>query len=645
MGESDRWSHGAAVVEGEARFCVWAPAQSALSLELELNGQQRVLGMESGEGGRFQLELPVAECGRAYSYLLSGGRRRPDPASRLLDAGVHGRSLLVELAFPWGDGSWLGVPREQLVIYELHVTTFTPEGTLDAALKRMSALQELGVTAVELMPLSPFEGTRGWGYDGVQPWGVARELGGPKALQRFIDRCHGLGLAVLLDVVHNHLGPAGNYLRDFGPYFSRRHQTPWGEALNFDGEGAEGVRSYFIESALSWVRDFHADGLRLDAVHGLVDESPRHILEELSERFDALERALGRKIHLIAESDLNAPRLVRRREEGGFGLHAQWSDDFHHSLHALLTGERRGYYVDFGGGAPLAKVYDESFALTGEYSRFRGRPHGESARGVPRDRFVVCSQNHDQVGNRALGDRLGMLVGPERLRFAAATTLLSPFIPLLFMGEEYGEVAPFAYFTSFEDGALARAVVEGRGREFARFGWPGSPPSPQEQATFERARLHPALAALGPNASLRAFYARVLEARRRLLRLAGAEANSCSARWSPRGTEGWGVIDVALPTLPGCALRLLLNADEKKRSFQLDGGDGAPVGGEDAWRVELDSLEGAEPSQWPRLVEAASALALAPWQVLLLSRGHGAPLQQEGAQKEEQREEEPTARL
>ncbi len=484
--EMEPWIPGALLGRDGTLFRVWAPR--AESLELLVEGE-RPTPMRRGPQGRFELHRSGVRVGARYQYRFADGRARPDPASRLQEGSIHGPSTVVDPGFDWSDRHWEGPELARMLFYELHVGTFTPQGTLASAQRRLPQLAELGVTAVELMPLSAFDGPRGWGYDGVQPWAVHQGYGGPKALQQFVDAAHALGLSVFLDVVYNHLGPSGSYQREFAPYFTDRHQTPWGDAVNFDGPQSQQVREYFVENALYWLRDYHLDGLRLDAVHGIIDASPVHVVRQIAERVERLSKEVKRRLVVIAESDLNEPKLVLPRDQGGWGVSAQWSDDFHHSLHTLLTGERTGYYQDFGALEDLAKAYRESFVMDGQLSRFRGRPHGASARGIPGRRFVVASQNHDQVGNRALGDRLSEKLDPAALKLAAAATLLSPFLPLLFMGEEWAEKAPFQYFTSFEDRQLGRAVSEGRRKEFAGFKWSGEVPDPQASETFERSRL------------------------------------------------------------------------------------------------------------------------------------------------------------
>ena len=445
-----------------------------------------------------------------------GGTDFPDLASRSQPDGVHGASEVVDLAYDWEDREWLGVPLRDYVLYELHVGTFTLRGTFDGVAEHLGGLKELGVTALELMPVAQFPGERNWGYDGVYPYAAQDSYGGVDGLRRLFDACHRSGLAVVLDVVYNHLGPEGNYADSFGPYSTDRYNTPWGAAINFDGPGSDGVRHYFIENALWWLRECHVDALRLDAVHAILDHSAYTFIEGLGDRIAALAVETGRNIYLIAESSDNDPRLVTERDRGGYGMNAVWADDFHHSLHVLLTGERDGYYADYGALEQLAKCYEQGFTYTGEYSRYLGRRHGASALGEPAERFVVCAQNHDQIGNRPSGDRLTQLVGIEGRKLAAGAYLLSPFVPLLFMGEEYGETAPFPYFISHSDEDLVRAVREGREREFGMWAAVDKLPDPAAFATFASAKLDRGLAHAGVHRTTHAFYAELLRMRRKL---------------------------------------------------------------------------------------------------------------------------------
>jgi maltooligosyltrehalose trehalohydrolase len=440
----------------------------------------------------FEGTVPDAR-GADYKYVLFGeGERRqlPDPVSRWQPEGVHGPSRVVDpQAFTWTDGEWRGIPMADYVIYELHVGTFTPEGTFDAVIGDLERLQNLGVTAIEIMPVAEFPGPRNWGYDGVHLYAPHSAYGGPDGLKRLVDAAHAHGLAVVLDVVYNHVGPEGNYLDAFGPYFTETYRTPWGRAVNYDGAGSDEVRRFVIDNALYWVTEYHVDALRLDAVHGIFDFGALHLLQEMAEAVHDQAARLGRTVIVIGESDLNDPKLIRRPEEGGFGLDAQWSDDFHHAVHAAITGERAGYYVDFDGVEMIADALREPFVYAMRYSTSRNRRHGAPSVGIPRERFVVAIQNHDQVGNRAAGDRLSTLVSPEQLRLAAALLLLSPYVPLLFMGEEYGETNPFQYFVSHGDQKLLEAVSAGRREEFAAFGWAGDVPDPAAESTFVNSRL------------------------------------------------------------------------------------------------------------------------------------------------------------
>ncbi|PYV01833.1 MAG: malto-oligosyltrehalose trehalohydrolase, partial [Acidobacteria bacterium] len=462
--------------DGRCRFLVWAPHAQTVEV-LVLAPQPQTAIMERIERGYYEAIIAGVGPGSLYVYRLDGSHERPDPASRFQPQGVHGPSQVVDTqAFEWGEDGWSGLPLESYLIYELHVGTFTPEGTFDGAIPHLDDLKDLGVTAVELMPVAQFPGARNWGYDGVYPFAVQASYGGPDGLRRLINACHQREVAVVLDVVYNHLGPEGNYFGDFGPYFSDRYRTPWGLGFNFDGPESDEVVRFFVENAIEWLTEFHVDALRLDAIHSIVDLCARPFLAELSQAVRTLAQRLDRRVYLIAESNLNDVRVIRPPQLGGFGFDAQWNDDFHRALHTLLTGERNGYYCDFGGVEPLAKALTEGFVYSGQYSRYRRRRHGNSSRLIPAHRLVVFAQNHDQVGNRMLGERLSALVSLvsfEGLKLAAGTTILSPFIPLLFMGEEYGETAPFQYFVDHSDPALIELVREGRRKDFARFDWQG----------------------------------------------------------------------------------------------------------------------------------------------------------------------------
>ncbi|MBI4497438.1 MAG: malto-oligosyltrehalose trehalohydrolase [Chloroflexi bacterium] len=505
--------------EGRCRFRVWAPSARQVEVRL-VSPQERLVPLERRERGYFAATVEGVAPGTQYLYRLDGERERPDPASRFQPQGVHRPSAVVDPAFPWEDGAWCGLPLSQYVLYELHVGAFTPEGTFDAIIPHLDDLKDLGITAIELMPVAQFPGGRNWGYDGVHPYAVQDSYGGPEGLKRLVTACHQRGLAVVLDVVYNHLGPEGNYLGEFGPYFTDRYRTPWGFAINFDGPHSDEVRHFFIENALFWITEYHIDALRLDALHAIFDFSARPFLEELAVAVQEQAERCNRRAYLIAESDLNDTRLIRPRELGGFGLDAQWNDDFHHALHTLLTREQTGYYQDFGLLAQLVKAFREGYVYSGQYAPYRQRRHGNDSRPLPARQFVVFTQNHDQVGNRMLGERLSRLVSFDALKLAAGVVLLSPFLPLLFMGEEYGETAPFPYFISHLDPGLVEAVRRGRREEFAAFAWQGEPPDPQDEATFLQAKLDHRLRHQGQHRTLRAFFRELLRLRRELPALA-----------------------------------------------------------------------------------------------------------------------------
>lgn len=499
---------------GGCRFLVYAPAAKRVEVRL-LPPLDRIVLLERDDRGYHRGAVAEAGPGSLYLFRLDGERERPDPASRLQPDGVHGPSRVTDPeSFRWEDREWAGLPLEDYVLYELHVGTFTPEGTFGAVLPRLDSLRELGITAVELMPVAQFPGRRNWGYDGVCPFAVQESYGGPEGLKTLVNACHLRGMAVVLDVVYNHLGPEGNYLGDFGPYFTGRYRTPWGTAINFDGPGSDEVRRYFLENACTWLSEFRVDALRLDAIHGILDFSAYPFLAELADTVRALEARERRTIHLIPESDRNDARFVTPRKRGGVGLSAQWNDDFHHALHVLLTGEREGYYRDFGTVEDLAAAFTEGFVYDGRYSVHRGRRHGNSARDLDARRLVVFSQNHDQVGNRMRGERLSRLASFESLKLAAGVVLLSPFVPLLFMGEEYGETAPFLYFISHSDAERIEAVRKGRREEFAAFRWEGEAPDPQDEETYQNSRIDYRLRETGRHRVLRAYYRELLRLRR-----------------------------------------------------------------------------------------------------------------------------------
>ncbi len=516
---------------------VWAPSADRVELVLD---DRRLPMLRDGEEWTVQAGLAA---GTSYAFSLDGGPGRPDPRGMRLPDGPHGTSAVFDPgAFAWTDHGWRGVPLAGAVIYELHVGTFTPDGTLDAAAERLGHLVDLGVGVVELLPLASFPGRHGWGYDGVAPYSVHEPYGGPEALQRFVDAAHRAGIAVCLDVVHNHFGPDGNYLPEFGPYLTDTHHTPWGAALNLDAPGSDSVRRWVVDNVLQWLRDFHVDGLRLDAVHELRDDRATHILEDLSAAVDAFAAESGREVWLVAESDRNDPRTVTPRGAGaavgGFGMHGQWADDVHHALHVALTGETQGYYADFTEPTALPKVLSSPFFHDGTYSSFRGRAHGRAVdrAAVPGWRFVASLQTHDQVGNRAVGERLSMLVEPGLLAAGAAILLTAPWTPMLFMGEEWGAGTPWQYFTDHQDPELAEAVRQGRRSEFGSHGWSfDEVPDPQDPATVRRSTLDWSEPDREPHARLLRWYADLIRARREHLDLGSGDLTAVAADWDAAG--------------------------------------------------------------------------------------------------------------
>ncbi|MCC3770118.1 malto-oligosyltrehalose trehalohydrolase [Streptomyces sp. UNOC14_S4] len=565
-------------------FEVWAPRAERVALYAE--GEAYAMERDPARDGWWRCAAPGAD-GTRYGFALDGGPVLPDPRSRRQPDGPDGLGAVVDFtAFPpLRKGP--GVPLSDAVLYELHVGTFTGDGTFDAAAARLPHLVDLGVTHVELMPVCPFPGTHGWGYEGVSPWAVHEPYGGPAGLRRFVAAAHGLGLGVVLDVVHNHLGPSGNHLPAFGPYFTDTHHTPWGAAVNLDAPGSAEVRAYLTGSALAWLRDYGLDGLRLDAVHALADSRTPHFLAELSAAVDGLAERLGRPLLLIAESDLNDPVTTAPRAAGGHGVHAQWNDDFHHALHTLLTGESQGFYADFAAdpARALAKTLTGGFFHDGTYSSFRGRRHGRplDPGAVHAYRLLGYAQTHDQIGNRALGDRLSARLSPGLLACAGALVLCSPFTPMLFMGEEWGARTPWQFFTDHTDPHLARAVREGRRREFAAHGWSAEEvPDPQDPATRERSCLDWSEPEREPHRELLAWHRRLIALRR----------DTVAGR--PSGT-GWATRVTAAGRrvlLRRGDLCVLVNASGETASFGLEAG-GGPYEVLAAWRpVEPPGRDG-----------------------------------------------------
>jgi maltooligosyltrehalose trehalohydrolase len=604
---------GASILKsGTVAFRVWAPYAKEIQIKLIGQGLPIQVPMSATERHCFEAEVPHVTVGARYFYQINGEKDRPDPYSRFQPEGIHGPSEVVDPnAFSWSDQAWRGIPLEEYILYELHPGTFTPEGTFDAIIPHLNDLKhDLGITAVEIMPIAQFPGRRNWGYDGVHLFAPQNSYGGPDGLRRLVDACHAVGLVVVLDVVYNHLGHEGNYLRNFGPYFTSKYKTPWGDAINYDDAGSDFVRGYVIDNALYWIREYHIDALRLDAIHAIYDFSAKHILQEMKEAVAEIAGKLGRPAYLIAESDLNDPKIIRAPQQGGYGLDAQWSDDFHHCLHTLLTGEREGYYQDFGRLDQMGKAFEKGFVIDGIYSPYRDRIHGSPSDGELPSKFIVFSQNHDQTGNRISGDRLSTLVSFEAQKLAAAVVLLAPNLPLLFMGEEYGETAPFQYFTDYQDRALGEAVRKGRWEEAIGFGWKGEVPDPQSEETFQRSKLDLSRRHLDPHNRLFAFY-------RRLIALRKSEPHL-----SPK--EGWGSVkrhdqEACLTIERGDHILVLLSFNPKSVSLSLS----VPIG---KWERLLDSQEkqfgGSEETLLPvRLGENHPLkLRLSPYQVALFRR-------------------------
>lgn len=592
-------------------FTVWAPRPAMILLDLPGLGQGPLPMAPLGRG-YYYAQVRGLSPGARYSYLLDGKIRRPDPASFSQPDGVHERSALVDhAAFAWTDAGFLPPPLEGLTLYEMHIGLFTPSGTFDAAISGLDRLTELGAAAVEIMPLGQFPGTRNWGYDGAHPFAVQESYGGPPGLKRFVNACHAKGLAVIIDAVYNHLGPEGNYLREFGPYFTDRAKTPWGEAVNFDGPDSDPVRNYFLQNALSWFANYHADGLRLDAVHAIHDRRPVHFLAELAATRDAFAAETGRRPLLIAESEDNDPRITRPLSQNGLGLDAVTSDDFHHAVHAVLTGERDGYYQDYGGFDLILRAVSDGFAYAGEYSAHRRRAQGAPAKDMPPAGHVICLQNHDQTGNRMLGERLSSLIPFEAAKAAAVLLLASPRTPLLFMGEEHAEENPFLYCIDHQDQDLVDAVRRGRTEEFAAFVWKGEPPDPKAVETFERSRPDFGKRHAGRGKAMFGLYKRLLHLRKALAPL---------RNFAPASFRVW-PLDIR------GALALSRRADGEKvlclinltdRPVRLAPDALFPTG---AWRLILDSkdLENPAPTSLP------PPETLEPFQALMYHSEEAAP--------------------
>ena len=588
---------GATLTDYGATFVVWSP--NAARVAVETGG--RVVDLQPGPRGYHHGDVEGVRGGDTY-WLQLDGQRRPDPVSRSQPQGIEGPSAVLDVRFDWTDGAFAPPPLARWSIYELHVGTFTSAGTFAAAIDELDRLVELGVDAVEVMPINQFVGTRGWGYDGVFCYAAQDSYGGPEGFAAFVDACHARGLAVVLDVVYNHLGPEGNVLSDFGPYFASDRDTPWGPALDFTS-GA--VRRYFIDNALMWLEEFHVDALRLDAVQAIIDPSPVPFLAELSRRVAAID---GRRRYLMPESDANDPKLLRSRELGGIGLDSVWADDFHHAVHRLLTGEDFGYYADYPERRHLADAIAGGFSYTGQPSVYRKRIVGAPADDLPPSAFTVCVQNHDQVGNRADGARLSTLVSPAAQRLAIALLLTTPHVPLLFMGQEYGETRPFHFFVDYQQAALRERVRVARRRELAEFGYEGTPPDPELLETYDACRIDPSVATASPHRERLALHRRLLSLRREYADTVVGCAPRCVLLDEER------VVQVHFGTEGGLMLVASLEPDARTPQLELDG----------SWRVVLESGEpalGGEGTFLPPMVDAGVSVRWPEYGFALLRRG------------------------
>ena len=576
-------------------FQVWAPTATKVAVKLA----DRVCAMEGpNQKGWWKAAVEDAGPGSDYGFLIDDDPKvYPDPRSLWQPNGVHSLSRVCNhKSFEWHDSRWQAPPLASAIIYELHIGTFTPAGTFDSAIEKLDYLCALGITHIEIMPVAAHAGDRGWGYDGVDLYAPAEHYGGPDGLKRLVDACHVRGLAVILDVVYNHFGPVGAYAGRFGPYLTDRHRTPWGDAVNLDGPGSDEVRRFFCDNALMWMRDYHIDGLRLDAIHEIFDRSAVHFLEQLSAEVDVLAATLGGRLVLIAESDLNDPKVVRPREAGGYGMDAQWSDDFHHALFTLMHVEENGggYYSDFGSFEKLVKSLQHVFVYDGDYSRYRRRRHGRPVGGLSAHHFIGFIQNHDQVGNRATGERLEHIVGLDRAKVAAGLVLTAPFVPMLFQGEEYAASTPFLYFADHEEPELAKLVSAGRKREFAAFGFAAADiPDPETRETFERSKLNWQELEEGSHKEMLDWFRGLIHLRRTSISLNDGDTGHTRIRCSE--DDRWLVMDRG-------QVQVLVNLGQKAATFDLPEG----------FRVALASRDG--------IAAVAGKILLPPDTLLVLSR-------------------------
>jgi maltooligosyltrehalose trehalohydrolase len=609
---------GASVRSGySVEFRVWAPNLTNLAVRV-MGGNEgepsRTIPMRQSSDSEFVATVPQVGAGADYVYVLDGERERPDPVSRWQPGGVHAPSRVVDPAsFRWSDQGWSGIPLRDFIIYELHTGTFTREGTFESMIPRLPYLRDLGITAIEIMPVAEVPGNRNWGYDGASLYAPQSSYGGPTGLKKLVDACHQHGLAVVLDVVYNHLGPEGNYLPEFAPCFTDTHHTPWGKAINFDGPESDGVRRFIIDNALYWLTEYHVDALRLDAIHGIYDFGARHILDELSQAFQDQARRLQRQAWLIAESDLEDVRIINPRAKGGYAFDAQWHDDFHHALYALLTGQREGFLMDFGAVANLSKSVTEGFVFDWKYSHYRRRHYGSSSKDRPGEQFVGFIQNHDQVANTSRGKRLSSLVSSGQQKLAAVLTLSSPFLPLLFMGEEYGETAPFLYFTSFDDPGLAAAVTAGRKKELGSHYSESEFADPQAPGTFEHCKLDWSKTEVSPHAEILRLYRDLISLRRRHLSLANCRKELTEIQFNEQ--RKWLLMKRSDPS--GSGALLVFNFSSEAQSIPV-------LDSDHSWRLALwtgDAIYGG--GSGPRPVErpgSVSQLLLAGFEAAILIR-------------------------
>ena len=609
---------GASVRSGySVEFRVWAPNLTSLAVRV-MGGNEgepsRTIPMRQSSDSEFVATVPQVGAGADYVYVLDGERERPDPVSRWQPGGVHAPSRVVDPAsFRWSDQGWSGIPLRDFIIYELHTGTFTREGTFESMIPRLPYLRDLGITAIEIMPVAEVPGNRNWGYDGASLYAPQSSYGGPTGLKKLVDACHQHGLAVVLDVVYNHLGPEGNYLPEFAPCFTDTHHTPWGKAINFDGPESDGVRRFIIDNALYWLTEYHVDALRLDAIHGIYDFGARHILDELSQAFQDQARRLQRQAWLIAESDLEDVRIINPRAKGGYAFDAQWHDDFHHALYALLTGQREGFLMDFGAVANLSKSVTEGFVFDWKYSHYRRRHYGSSSKDRPGEQFVGFIQNHDQVANTSRGKRLSSLVSSGQQKLAAVLTLSSPFLPLLFMGEEYGETAPFLYFTSFDDPGLAAAVTAGRKKELGSHYSESEFADPQAPGTFEHCKLDWSKTEVSPHAEILRLYRDLISLRRRHLSLANCRKELTEIQFNEQ--RKWLLMKRSDPS--GSGALLVFSFSSEAQSIPV-------LDSDHSWRLALwtgDAIYGG--GSGPRPVERpgpVSQLSLAGFEAAILIR-------------------------